>query len=97
MKIPTTAEDWELFTSPAPPGEAVIPRAALDGAARELTEALGRAADAVKAGADPYAAFDEHVEPVSEQDHVAEVGGADSEPREVAILYLMSLNATDMK
>ncbi len=88
MKKPQTAEDWQLFTASVADEGDVTP-ATLAAATSALNEALERAIEAVRAGADPEVAYEEHISAVSEE-HEA-VGAADSEPRDVAMLYLESI------
>jgi hypothetical protein len=88
MEKPRTPEDWQLFTTSVSAG-GPITQVALDTAAAALSAALERAEQAARAGLGAYEAYDKYVEPVAEEHD--EVGAADTEPREVAMLYLLSI------
>jgi hypothetical protein len=87
MPKPATADDWQLFSVSA---DGVITQAAVDCAVAALSAALDQAEAAVRGGLDAYEAYDTYVEPVSEEHE--DVGAADTEPREAAILYLLEIS-----
>jgi hypothetical protein len=91
MDKPRTPDDWQLFTASVSEGGPVTQQA-LDNAAAALNIALDLAAEAVRAGTAPYEAYARCIEPVAEEHE--EMGASDSEPRDIAILYLESIART---
>ena len=87
MEKPRTPEDWQLFIASA--SGSPITEDGLRRAAAALSTALDRAERAVREGTDVYEAYDAYVSPVAEEYDA--MGAADSEPRDVAIDYLLGL------
>jgi hypothetical protein len=90
-KKPLTPDDWGLFTASV--GEDEITQEALDAAAAALSAALERAEEAARNGMGAYDAYEKFVEPVGSEFEA--LGAADSEPRDAAVLYLMTITGEE--
>ena len=88
MDKPWSPEDWQLFTTSVS-SDGPVSQAGLDLAAA----ALDRAENAVRAGFGAHDAYDQFIAPIA-QEHDA-VGAADTEPREVALEYLLEISGED--
>jgi hypothetical protein len=84
MMKPHSPEDWQLF-----PVSDEVDAETRTGAAIALSRSLERAEDAVRRGVDPEAAYEQYMVPVALE--FAAVGAADTEPAEVAMLYLTAI------